>query len=188
MSHQRNEAKRNKIESKCLFKSKVSYHKKASKQQTKMPSRRSTCQERKVYETDLEGIARDIRNETGSRVDKIFELKYRYKDPQGRFETEIEGFYIPGGNIMLKKFRIIKEGVTILQRRQRGVCKPYPGLLSYICREETAGWHESEPGIQFKPENAWTKCEIFYKGRWVKAHTVRECIELKGRLEFFDCE
>jgi len=31
LSHQRNEAKRNKIETKCLFKSKVSYNKKATK-------------------------------------------------------------------------------------------------------------------------------------------------------------
>jgi len=167
-------------------------YKKATKQQTKMPSRRSTCQERKVYDTNLEGIARDRLEETGlCALTSNFSIgiRYSYKDPQGRFVSNMEGRYILKMNaIIASKFTLVKDGATIIEIMMRKRCKPYPGSLSYLCRERTKIWHETESLIEYKPENAWTKCEIFYKGRWVKAHTVRECIELKGRLEFFDCE
>ena len=152
-------------------------------------SSRLTTREKKnyTYKVKLCHIEREIQTHT---VNGRLKIRYKYKDPYGRFETEMIGRYdLESDKIIIKKFILIEDGHRYRQPLwKREICRPYPGSLSYICREYTRNHYNIRQLIEYKPENAWTKCEIFYKGRWVKAHTVRECIELKGRLEFCDCE
>lgn len=150
-----------------------------------MPPVYSKYQGRKTYKTKLIDISRELAGSLAAYGGLMgFKLRYRFKFA-GTY-TEMRGIFEPlKEKIKTTRFITSEEGeMGYWVENIRSL-----GDFAACCREATYEYYEYRTGpADRKNENAWTKCEIFYKGRWVKAHTVRECIELKGRLEFCDCE
>ena len=162
------------------------------------------CKERNTYLTKLADIAKDntieeywklpreIRKQ-GLRRDDV-KLKLRYVLKGENVNTEMQGVYTLVTNKIETTKLITTENGVRKKKAHTKTCRPYLGSFSKYCRLKTR--HAMVTGqipidyalancsYSTKPENAWTKCEFWYQGRWVKAHTVRECMELKGRLNF----
>tara|TARA_A200000113_G_C8713805_1_gene306020 strand:+ start:166 stop:621 length:456 start_codon:yes stop_codon:yes gene_type:complete len=122
------------------------------------------------------------------------ELKLRYVLKGLFVNTEMQAVYtLVTNEIILTKWITTVNGVR-KKKAHTKTCRPYLGSFSKYCRLRThnamvTGQIPIDYALAYcsrstKPENAWTKCEFWYQGRWVKAHTVRECMELKGRLNF----
>ena len=162
------------------------------------------CKQHKTYGTKIADIAmdntveeyrklpREIRKQELRRED--VEIKLRYELKGENVNTEMQAVY----TLVTNEIKATKLITTVNGVRKKytanKTCRPYLGSFSKYCRLKTR--HAMVTGqipidyalancsYSTKPENAWTKCEFWYQGRWVKAHTVRECMELKGRLNF----
>ena len=169
------------------------------------------CKERNTYLTKLADIAmdntieeyrklpREIRKQ-GLRRDDV-KLKLRYVLKGENVNTEMQGVYTLVTNKIETTELITTVNGVRKKKAHTKTCgggfysgRPYLGSFSKYCRQRSwlamdIGQIPDDPVLNeltrwWKPENAWTKCEFWYQGRWVKAHTVRECMELKGRLNF----